>query len=101
MSLQRNLILLAVFGASSLGALAQTAYAGELRGEAARNASMSASSNASRDDVRAGAVAATAADQIVRGDASVMLPAATSMKTRAEVSAEVRRAIGHVQRGDA
>lgn len=103
MSFQRNLIALAVLGASSLGALAQTAYAGELRGEIATAASVAHGSSASRDQIGATAAAALAAGEIGRGEIGYQLASADSHKTRAAVSAETRYALAHglVQRGDA
>jgi len=103
MSIQRNLLALAVFGASSLGALAQTTHMaqGTLRGEIKTAANASHGVSASREQVRADAAAALAADQITRGDAVAKLPVVESMKTRAEVGAEARRAPGPVRRGDA
>lgn len=101
MSIQRNLIVLAVLGASSLGAFAQATTLGELRGEIKAAAGVPHGVSASREQVRAGTAAALAADRITRGDAIAQLPVAESMKTRAEVSSEARMAGGLVQRGDA
>jgi hypothetical protein len=122
MTVHRNLLTLAVLGASALSALAQghgnAVSRGQVRAEAAAalaagqiprgelapvSAALSREGGASRAQIRSETVAAVVAGDIGRGEIGYEVPSFESIKTRAEVRAETRMALqlGLVPRGEA